>query len=301
MKLVHILHENPEWIEPYRAAFLLMGLETREIFMNGGAFDLDSIPSDGIYWSRVSASALSRGHELAAATAAAIFDFLGLHGRRVINGAGALRLEMSKVSQHASLAAAGIATPRTIAVVGSDRLEAAVIDAQFACKPFVLKPNRGGKGLGVRLLQDLDDLRSSISRVADEPSADNVWLIQEYCPSPDQTITRLEFIGGSLHYAVRVHTGGDFELCPAEACALPGAPPMFEIGPVEDQDLVNKIGDFLKMSGVEVAGVEYLKTPNGQQLVYDINTNTNYNRDAEERAGVESGPMALARFIDSLC
>jgi len=55
------------------------------------------------------------------------------------------------------------------------------------------------------------------------------------------------------------------------------------------------------MSGVEVAGVEYLKTPNGQQLVYDINTNTNYNRDAEERAGVEPGPMALARFIDSLC
>jgi hypothetical protein len=76
---------------------------------------------------------------------------------------------------------------------------------------------------------------------------------------------------------------------------------MFEIGPVEDQDLVNKIGDFLKMSGVEVAGVEYLKTSNGQQLVYDINTNTNYNRDAEERAGVEPGPMALARFIDSLC
>jgi glutathione synthase/RimK-type ligase-like ATP-grasp enzyme len=300
MTTVHILHENPEWIAPYREAFSLAGMETREIFMNGGVIDLASSPPEGVYWSRVSASALSRGHDLTAATAAATFDFLGLHGRRIINGLGALRLEMSKVAQHALLAAAGIDTPKTIAVIGTEGLEAAALNSEFARKPFVLKPNRGGKGLGVRLIEDLDDLRNKFSAIVEEPSADNVWLLQEYCPAPDQSITRLEFIGGKLHYAVRVQTGGDFELCPAEACALPGAPPMFQIGPVADLDLANRIGVFLKANEVEVAGVEYLRTSDGRKLVYDINTNTNYNREAEERAGVEPGPVALAKFIKTL-
>ena len=75
---------------------------------------------------------------------------------------------------------------------------------------------------------------------------------------------------------------------------------MFEIGPVADLDLANRIGVFLEANAVEVAGVEYLRTSDGRQLVYDINTNTNYNREAEERAGVEPGPVALAKFIKTL-
>jgi hypothetical protein len=42
---------------------------------------------------------------------------------------------------------------------------------------------------------------------------------------------------------------------------------------------------FLAATGVEVAGIEFITDTAGRTLVYDVNTNTNYNPDAEVRAG----------------
>ena len=53
----------------------------------------------------------------------------------------------------------------------------------------------------------------------DEP-VDGITLIQEYIKSPEQYITRCEFIGGKFLYAVQVDTSGGFELCPADACNI---------------------------------------------------------------------------------
>ena len=51
---------------------------------------------------------------------------------------------------------------------------------------------------------------------------------------------------------------------------------------------------FLTATGVEVAGIEFITGADGRTLVYDVNTNTNYNPDAEARAGrtgtARSGP-----------
>ena len=58
---------------------------------------------------------------------------------------------------------------------------------------------------------------------------------------------------------------------------------------------------FLAATGVEVAGIEFIADSAGRTLVYDVNTNTNYNPDAEARAGrtgsARSGPGAIAQFL----
>ena len=58
---------------------------------------------------------------------------------------------------------------------------------------------------------------------------------------------------------------------------------------------------FLGSNGVEVAGIEFIRTPEGRVLTYDVNTNTNYNPDAEAAAGLagtdRSGPGAIAAFL----
>lgn len=293
-----ILHENADWLPPFRAAFDAVGLSHSEWFLGQAAIDMAALPPESVFYSRMSASHLTRGNVHAPNAAAVIFDWLALHGRQVVNGKAALGLELSKWTQHTALASAGIATPKTVLAVGAARIEAAA--AKLGQAPFILKPNRGGKGLGVRLVQDIDDLRSQQAALSAEASADDLWLVQEYCPSPDGSLTRLEFIGGKLQYAVRVNAGGAFELCPAEACAIDGAPPMFAIAKDHDQGLAAELTRFLANANVQVAGVEYLTTADGRTVVYDINTNTNYNPDAEAAAGVMSGPDTVARYLEGL-
>jgi hypothetical protein len=62
-----------------------------------------------------------------------------------------------------------------------------------------------------------------------------------------------------------------------------------------------RIERFLSATGIEVAGIEFIKDNTGRSLVYDVNTNTNYNPDAEMRAGLagtaRSGPGAIAEFL----
>lgn len=298
MTEVVILHENADWLPPFRAAFDAAALDQQEWFLDGRALDLSAPPPDAVFYSRMSASHMTRGNVHAPQSAAAIFDWLALHDRPVVNGAAALRLELSKWAQHAALAAAGVATPRTLLAVGRERVEDAA--AAFGDGPFILKPNRGGKGLGVRLIQDIDDLRARQADLNAEASADDLWLAQEYCPSPDGALTRLEFIGGDLHYAVRVNAGGAFELCPAEACAIGDAPPMFQITDDYDEALAGKLKRFLKAADIQIAGVEYLTTADGRTVVYDVNTNTNYNPEAEAIAGVTPGPVAVAEYLEQL-
>ena len=90
---------------------------------------------------------------------------------------------------------------------------------------MIVKPNRGGKGLGVQLFEDLSILRQVVLEDALGPSVDGVTLVQQYVRPADGTIIRAEFIGGRFHYAVKVDATKGFELCPADACAIDDGPP----------------------------------------------------------------------------
>ena len=51
---------------------------------------------------------------------------------------------------------------------------------------------------------------------------------------------------------------------------------------------------------IDIAGIEFIDTADGDQVIYDINTNTNYNpavETAETAAGRLSAADRIAEFI----
>jgi hypothetical protein len=305
MTHIHVIHENTAWLEPLARAVDRQSLPWRDWFLDDGAFDLRQPPPEGVFYNRMSASSHTRGHRYAAELTACVLAWLERHGRRVVNGSRALDLEISKARQYMALEAAGIRTPNTVIVAGKDR----ILDAarrHFAGRPFILKPNRGGKGLGVRLFRNAGALAEHLAGPDHEPPIDGVSLLQDYIEAPQPLITRAEFIGGRFLYAVEVDTSEGFELCPADACAVgdafcpAGETPRAKFTIVDgiDAALKRRYEAFLATNHIGVAGIEFIAGRDGALYTYDVNTNTNYNPEAEARAG-RSAMDALARYLGS--
>ena len=300
---IFVIHENDAWVEPLRAAFAERGLPFDEWFLDEGHLDLAAAPPEGVFYNRMSASSHTRGHRYGPEYAGGVLAWLESHGRRVVNSGRALQLEISKVAQYAMLSALGIRTPRTVAAIGRDHI---VTAARGFAGPFITKDNRAGKGLGVRLFHDADALEAYLDGPDYTPSVDGVMLVQEYIAAPEPFITRMEFVGGRFLYAVRVDTSQGFELCPADACRVEDAfrpagdkpPGLFTIIDDFDHPLIDRCTDALAANGIEIAGVEFILDSEGRAYVYDINTNTNYNPEAESVAGIpRRGMGAVADFL----
>ena len=308
MSRIHVLHENAAWLPPLAEAFDRRRLPWTEWFLDAGTFDLAAPPPEGVFYNRMSASSHTRDHRFAPELTAAVLAWLTAWGRRVVNGSGALDLEISKVRQYAALERHGIATPRTVMVAGRDRVLAAAL-RHFEGQPVILKPNRGGKGLGVQLFLSSDSLAAWLDGPDYVAPVDGLHLLQEYVRAPRPVITRAEFVGGRFLYAVEVDTSEGFELCPADACAIGDAACPVGEKPRDKFTIIDGIPDalriklerFLAGAGIDVAGIEFISDTTGRTLVYDVNTNTNYNPDAEVRAGragtSRSGPGAIAEFL----
>jgi len=305
MRRIHVIHENPAWLPPLAEAFDRLGLPWAEWDLSGGVFDLSAPPPDGVFYNRMSASSHTRGHRYAAELTAGVLAWLTRHRRRVVNGPRALDLEISKARQYAALEAAGVPVPRTVLALGdADRVVAAARE-HFAGGSVILKPNRGGKGLGVRLFPDAASLEAHLRALPeDERPVDGLWLLQEHVRAERPVITRAEFVGGRFLYAVEVDTSSGFELCPADVCAVGDAPPAPRFRVLEEgvePGLRERLEAFLAANGTEIAGVEFIRAVDGRVLAYDVNTNTNYNPEAEAAAGVagtdRSGPGAVAAFL----
>ena len=294
MEGIHVLHENDAWSAPLFEALETRGLPHEAWHLAKGRVAPAEVPPRGIFYNRMSASSHLRDHRFAPELTASTLAWLEAHGRRVLNGSGAIRLEVSKLAQYAGLIAAGIPVPRTIGAVGRDNVLAAA--GELGETPFILKPNRGGAGAGVQRIDSVDALAAVLDDPATPPPLDGTWLVQQWIASPDATITRCEFIGGRFYYAVQVDTADGFELCPADACAAPGAREKFEILEGFDDPLLPRLASFLSQAGVDVGAVELVRDREGRAHAYDVNTNTNYNARAEARAGV-SGMGRLADLL----
>ena len=314
MSKVYVLHENDAWVEPLRAAFDEIGVPFAEWFVDDGLLDLGAEPPQGVFYNRMSASSHTRGHRYAPELTASILAWLGSHGRRVVNDSRALDLEISKVRQYEALARCGIRTPRTVAAVSKASLVAA---ARGFSGRFITKHNRAGKGLGVKLFDSVAALEAHVASDAFEPSVDGITLVQEYIAAPQPFITRVEFVGGRFLYAVRVDTSLGFELCPADVCqvgdafcpvgesaaattiaspAAAPAAPRFSIVDNFSHPIVERYRRFIADNGIGIAGIEFITDREGELWTYDVNTNTNYNPDAERAAG-KSGMRAIARYL----
>ena len=299
MPRIYIIHENEEWMEPLKAQLQRLGLPFEEWYLNRGQLDLSMPPPHGVFYNRMSASSHTRKHRYAAEYTAAVLSWLEGHGRRLINSGRALQLEVSKVAQYAALNANGIRTPRTIAAVGRQEILSA---AHRFNGPFITKHNRGGKGLGVRLFQNTDELRDYVDGADFEPPVDGITLVQQYIEAPQPFITRCEFVGGEFFYAVRADTSDGFLLCPADECQTqetfcPAAPTSkFKIVEGFDHPIIQRYQRFLGDNGTHIAGIEFILDKDGELYTYDINTNTNYNATAEAAAGV-SGMRRIAGYL----
>src|ERR1700754_3525131 len=146
---IFVLHENSTWVEPLRRAFAERNAPFTEWFLDRGSLDLGASPPQGIFYNRMSASSHTRGHRYAPEYTAAVLAWLTRHGRRIVNGERALQLELSKVAQYESLVGFGIETPATIAAIGREHIPQAASAIGY---PVILKHNRAGKGLGVKLI-----------------------------------------------------------------------------------------------------------------------------------------------------
>ena len=319
---VYVIHENPEWFPPLAAAFEAEGVPVEELLLTDGSIDLAADPAPGVYWSRMSASAHTRGHEHSKEYTRAVLGWLERAGRTVVNGSHVLELEVSKVAQHGLLRNAGFDVPRTTAVFGrGDLVEAArAFTAEQPGAPFITKHNQGGKGLGVRRFDSLPEFDAYVASPEFEEPIDGITLLQEYLVAREPFVTRVEFVGGRFVYAVRVDTSaGSFELCPADACEVPtpgaaqgiagaacdvpgaGEPSAFAIRPeiTARSEIVQRLEAFLADQRIGVAGVEFMETVDGRTVVYDINTNTNYNPAVEATSPV-SGPRTTAQYLGGL-
>lgn len=301
---IYVLHENDEWLPPFAEALDAEGLPWQPWFLDGGVVDLGAAPPEGVFYSRLSASCHTRGHVRAKEHARSVLSWLEAHGRRVVNGRRVLELEMSKVDQLTALAAAGFDVPRTVAVVGSDRL---VAEAGRLPSPFITKHNQGGKGLGVARFDDAGALERALAAGELDEPADHTWLLQEYVEPAGGFITRVELVGGEFRYALKADTSHGFELCPADACEVhddfcptgPHAARIFSHRPDVDPGLVDRYRAFAHRWGIEIAGFEFIEAADGRVVTYDVNTNTNYNSVVEQQAG-RSGPREVARFLGRL-
>ena len=301
---IYVIHENEEWTTHLFKRLDELGLPYEDWFIDEGLVDLSEAPPEGVFYSRMSASSHTRGHRFAPELTESLLVWLEHHGRTVFNGSRALRLEVSKVNQYMALNAAGIQTPKTIAVNGKEQIVQAA--KKMDVPSFITKHNRAGKGLGVRLFHSLEALKEYVDGSEFEPSIDGITLIQEYIQAPEPFITRCEFVGGKFVYAVQVDTSEGFELCPADACRIDDLfcpvgeeveeKPKFQVIEGFDDPILKKYENFLRQNDINVAGIEFIRNADGDIFTYDVNTNTNYNADAEAEAG-KYGMLELAKFL----
>lgn len=299
MQKVYIIHENSEWVEPLRYELGKLGTPFEEWSLIEGCVPIDDNPPEGVFYNRMSASSYTRDHRFSPEYAAVVLTWLEAHGRTIVNDSRALAIEINKAAQYQVLRANGIRTPKSIIAVG----QRAILEAaeQFGDSPLILKPNRGGKGDGVQLFEDRGQLRAYLDSETYSAPVDGISMVQEYVYAPDRSITRAEFIGGKFYYAVRVDTSDGFELCPADVCQVPGetSEPKFRVLDADGGlgvEVINAAERTLVENGIQVAGIEFIRNEADELFAYDINTNTNYNPDAEQVAG-KYGMEQLAKHL----
>ncbi len=299
MKKVHVIHENMDWTRHLFARLDELNVPYSNWDLSDGMIDIEALPDEGIFYNRMSASSHTRGNRYAPELTAQVLNWLELKGAKVINGTGAIELEVSKLKQYTALQKQGIQTPKTIGAVGKKNILKAA--EKLNELPFIIKHNRAGKGLGVRLIYSMEELSDYVEGAEFEDSIDGISLIQQYIKPADGHIIRSEFIGGEYFYAVKVDSSDGFELCPADVCQVPSQQPTpatnkFEIIERLPEEQIERYKAFLKAQRIDVAALEFIIDEKGDVYTYDVNTNTNYNAEAEERAG-KYAMLELAKYL----
>ena len=113
---------------------------------------------------------------------------------------------MSKSAQTTLLRTLSIDCPRSITFNDPSALRTYESEIRW---PALLKPDQGGSGARIQVVDSLAQVETLFSRDPGMWLPDNLFLLQEYLAhDPDRGIIRLEFPGAELLYAMRVVTHG---------------------------------------------------------------------------------------------
>ncbi len=279
-----VLFEHPEWQKPLFAALERRAVRFAACDLKHAAFNPDAVPRAPLYFNQASPSAYVRGNTRAVPLVMALMRSIELGGARVLNGSPAFALEVSKSAQAALMRSLDIRHPRSLAF---NDVDAAL--EQWDRWPALLKPEQGGSGARMYLLNSGEELARLLRDRPELWLPENLLLLQEYFEvDPSRGIVRMEFLGGELLYAMRVISHGAFNLCPSEACNPEGgasaecqidAKPVkpVEFYPYKDvpEAAVEAGKKLMAAGGLDVGGIEYLEAADGGRVFYDINANSN--------------------------
>src|SRR3954462_4334928 len=147
-----VLHEHPDWQKPLFAALERRGVAYEAYNVTQAAFSNTEAPRARLYFNQASPSAYVRGNTRAVPLALAYMRTLERLGARVLNGADVFALELSKSVQATLLRTLGIDTPRSFTF--NDPAALAAFADQISW-PAVLKPDQGGSGARIQVVESL--------------------------------------------------------------------------------------------------------------------------------------------------
>jgi glutathione synthase/RimK-type ligase-like ATP-grasp enzyme len=306
---VAIWYEHPRWFRPLFRELERRGRPFARLHAMEHRFDPDDGPPGwSLFFNRMSPSAHLRGHGGAVAHTLAYLEHLEDAGVPVVNGLRAFRTEISKARQVRLLASLGLSHPATRVVADVDQARRAAAEIGY---PVLVKANRGGSGAGIRRFADADELEEAAVGGEVDLGPDGTALVQDFVPARGNTITRVETLGGSFLYAIRVHlTGETFDLCPADICRTsdgrtlagdrdgeapeggagePGGDGGLAVEAVDPpEEVIRAVEELVAAAGIDVGGVEYLVDDrDGTVRFYDVNALSNFVADAEEVVGFD--------------
>ena len=272
-----ILYEHPAWFEPLFAALDRRGVDFVKVHSGDHRFDpAGSPPPAPLIFNRVAMSSFLRDADHSIFYTMALLDHWRGAGARVINGPEAMAIDASKARQLSLIERLRFATPRTCAVHRARDVVAAAQEIGF---PLLVKANVGGSGAGITRFSLLAELEQAVAEGKLPTSIDNVMLIQAYATPRGGKITRVETLAGKYLYAIEINVDDSgFDLCPADACQIPGrsltmtavTPPAAQIAAAEA---------IVQAAGIDIGGVEYViddADGDGVARFYDINGLSNF-------------------------
>ena len=281
---IAVLYEHPEWQQPLFSALARRGVRHAAVDLKRAAFSSTDRPLAPLYFNQASPSAYVRGNTRAVPYAMAYMRSLEIRGVRVLNGSAAFALELSKTAQAALFRELDIPAPRTWTFNDIEALRERAAEIPL---PVLLKPEQGGSGARIQLIERFAQLEELLAAQPDYWLPDNLLLLQEYIPTDmARGIVRMEFLGGELLYAMRVISHGRFNLCPspvcnpddgAGVCEVPASAPAVEFYAYRDvpAQAVQWGKNIMAAGKLDVGGIEYLEAPDGPLLFYDVNANSN--------------------------
>jgi len=305
-----IFFEHPDWFRPLFAELDRRGVPYVRLHADEHHFDPSAPAPYALVFNRMSPSAYLRGRGDAIFYTQAFLSHLEGQGVRVINGTKAFQTEISKAAQLSLLTSLGLPSPKARVIHRGAHAPAAAEGLRF---PVVVKPNIGGSGAGVQKFETLEALRAAALAGTLDLGIDSTALVQEFIPQEEGRIVRVEILGGTYLYGIRIYTPGtSFDLCPADVCQrVDGTALDAQVCAVDapsrglrvegydpPSEIRAQVEAIMKAAGIEVGGVEYMvDARDGQVYFYDINALSNFVADAPNVVGFD--PFSrLADFLE---